>query len=157
MNAKFLIVALLMGTAVPSKAQVPPPPSLPGQDKLAEQLVRSIETKNIKAYADILSDNVLVFEDGNQVADNKTKWLNIFGKKLSAKGVIFKVGPGYSSTGRFLFIEYFNSMGSWTGPVPADCCWSHDAVSYDVTDGKVTVIRRLRGGDNELARIISKP
>lgn len=71
-------------------------------------------------------------------------------QKLAADGVSFEVRPGFSSTGRLLFIEYFNSVASWGGAVPEDCCWSHDAVAYDVASGKVTVIRRLRGGDKAL-------
>lgn len=150
MNIKILGVILVMAAASSSLAQVPPPPSLPGQEELSKQLVRVIEDKDVTTYASLLSDDLHVFEDGKEVADSKAKWLATYGKKLSAKGVSFKVGPGFSSTGRLLFIEYFNSMGSWGGTAPADCCWSHDAVAYDVANGKVSVIRRLRGGDMRL-------
>ena len=150
MLGKIFGAALLMTASFPSEAQVPPPPSLPDQDTLGEQLVRSIETKNTAAYATLLSDNVSVFEDGKQVARNKVEWLNNFGQKLSAKGVVFKMSPGFASSGRLLFIEYFNSAGSWGSAVPAHCCWSYDAVAYDIAGGKVTSIQRLRGGDIKL-------
>jgi hypothetical protein len=150
MNAKILSAALLLMVATPGLAQVPPPPSPPGQDKLGEQLVRVIEAKDVAAYADLLSDNLHVYEDGKEVADSKAKWLARYGKMLAAEGVSFKVGPGFSSAGRLLFIEYFSSVGSWGGTIPRDCFWSHDAVAYDVANGKVAVIRRLRGGDMAL-------
>lgn len=150
MTIRMSAAALLMTVAIPSQAQVPPPPSLPGQDVLGKELVRAIEAKDVTAYASLLSDNLRVYEDGKEIADSKAKWLATYGKKLAAEGVSFKVGPGFSSTGRLLFIEYFNSMASWGGTVPKNCCWSHDAVVYDVANGKVTAIRRLRGGDKKL-------
>ena len=150
MRGRLIGAALIMIASLPVEAQVPPPPSLPGQDRLSEQLVRSIETKDAAAYATLLSDNVLVFDDGKEVARSKREWLNTFGKKLLAQGVTFKISPGYSSAGRLLFIEYFNSSGSWGNEVPVHCCWSYDAVAYDVAGGKVTSIRRLRGGDTKL-------
>jgi hypothetical protein len=150
MLGRIVGATLIMTATLPSSAQVPPPPSLPGQDRVSGELVRSIETKNSAAYAALLSDAVHVFEDGKEVARSKTDWMNTFGKKLSADGVVFKMSPGFSSTGRLLFIEYFNSAGSWGGDVPAHCCWSYDAVAYDVADGKVTAIRRLSGGATKL-------
>lgn len=150
MFVRMLAATFVMTLPVPSEAQVPPPPSLPGQDALGEKLVRAIQAKDLLGYATLLSDTVLVFEDGKEVARSKAEWLSIYGKKLSAEGVSFSIAPGFSSTGRLLFIEYFNSAGSWGREVPAHCCWSYDAVAYDVADGKVTVIRRLRGGDRRL-------
>lgn len=146
MMNKALLAALIMSLPFPGAAQVLAPPSLPGQDELGGNLVHAIETKDTTAYARLLSDNVQVFEDGKRVARNKAEWLEKFGQKLSADGVVFEVSPGFSSNGRLLFIEYFNSAGSWGEGVPAHCCWSYDAVAYDVAAGKVTTIRRLRGG-----------
>jgi len=150
MNIRVLGAALLVTVAIPGRAQVPPAPSLPGQNELGQELVRVIEAKDVTAYASLLSETVHVYEDGKEVADSKVKWLSTYGKKLAADGVSFKVGPGFSSTGRLMFIEYFSSVASWGGTVPKDCCWSYDAVAYDLEDGKVTVIRRLRGGDMKL-------
>ncbi|WP_395396141.1 nuclear transport factor 2 family protein (plasmid) [Novosphingobium sp. BL-8A] len=150
MFAKLLSAAVALSTPITIHAQVPPPPSLPGQAELGARLVAAIETKDVEAYAELLSDDIQVFEDGEQVADGKEEWLRTFGKKLAAEGVSFKVTSGYSSTGRLLFIEYFNSQGSWGGAIPSHCCWSYDAVAYEIRDGKVTVIRRLRGGDKKL-------
>ncbi|WP_260597530.1 hypothetical protein [Sphingomonas endolithica] len=150
MLGKIVGATLIITASLPSNAQVPPAPSLPGQDRLSEELVRSIETKNLAAYGALLSDAVHVSEDGKEVARSKTDWMNTFGKKLSADGVVFKMAPGFSSTGRLLFIEYFNSAGSWGGDVPAHCCWSYDAVAYDLAGGKVIAIRRLRGGNTKL-------
>lgn len=141
--------AMLLVPTLPS-AQVLPPPSLPGQDDLSARLVAAIEGKDAKAYASLLSDDLQVFEDGKQIAANKAAWLDNFGKMLVAQGVSFKVSSGYSSTGRLLFTEYFNSMASWGGAAPSHCCWSYDAVAYDIKDGKIAVIRRLRGGDKKL-------
>jgi hypothetical protein len=147
---RWIVAAALMTVTVAAKAQVPPPPSLPGQDELSGTLVRAIEGKDVAAYASLLSDTLTVFEDGKQIASSKGEWLDRFGKMLAADGVSFKVQPGFSSTGRLLFIEYFNSMASWGGTIPRHCCWSYDAVAYDIRDGKVAVIRRLRGGDQRL-------
>ncbi|EZP50043.1 nuclear transport factor 2 family protein [Sphingomonas sp. RIT328] len=130
--------------------QVPPPPPLPGQDTLGRKLVEAIERKDVKAYADLLSDDVKVSEDGRQIASDKASWLSAYGKKLSANGVSFKIESGFTSTGRLLFIEYFNSAGSWGGEIPKDCCWSYDAVAYDVAGSKITAIYRLRGGSSKL-------
>jgi hypothetical protein len=127
-------------------AQVPPPPMLPEQGDIAENLVRAFSTKNEAAYAALLADNVQVFEDGQIVARNKADWLKAFGPKLAAAGVVFKLTPGYASTGRLLFIEYFNSFASWGRTPPPDCCWGYDAVAYDISGSKITIIRRLRGG-----------
>ncbi len=150
MHVRLLTAVVVMTVTTASQAQVPAPPSLPGQNELAKKLVRVIEAKDLTAYASILSDDLHVYEDGKEIADRKTKWLATYGKKLATEGVSFKVGPGFSSTGRLMFIEYFNSTASWSGTVPEHCCWSHDAVAYDVADGKVTTIRRLRGGDMKL-------
>lgn len=141
----------MMIVAAPvADAQVPPPPSLPGQDELAAKLVRAVEGKDVAAYAALLADDVTVTEDSKVVARSKREWLASFSPKLSAEGVSFTLAPGYSSTGRLLFVEYFNSTASWGSPLPRHCCWSHDAVAYDVAGGKVTAIRRLRGGDKKL-------
>ena len=55
-----------------------------------------------------------------------------FGPELAANGVTFRLSPGYSSTGRLLFIEYFNSLASWGRVFPARlllglqrCCLRH--------------------------------
>lgn len=150
MRIKLCVAAVLLLPSTFASAQVPPPPSLPGQDALGVRLVAAIEAKDAKAYATLLSDDLQVFEDGKLVAANKTKWLDKFSKKLAAEGVSFKVAAGFSSTGRLLFIENFNSAASWGGAIPSHCCWSYDAVAYDIRDGKIAVIRRLRGGDKDL-------
>lgn len=149
MSSKTMGLILMM-MPLPAQAQIPPPPPLPGQNVLGENLVRSIEAKDLDSYAKLLSDKLVVYDDGKVVARSKEEWLKAFGEKLTAEGVTFEVSPGFSSTGRLLFIEYFNSAGSWGGSLPAHCCWSYDAVAYDVAEGKVTVIRRLRGGDTKL-------
>ena len=147
---KLAFATLVFVASAGSYAQVPAPPSLPGQDRLREELVRSIEGKDKAAYAALLADDVSVFEDGKEIAGNKAAWMEQFGEKLSAEGVYFKVTAVFSSTGRLLYIEHFNSSASWGGEVPAHCCWSNDAVAYDVADGKISVIRRLRGGGTKL-------
>lgn len=153
MISRISTVLAMLCAPLLASAQVPPPPSLPGQEALAQKLVRAFESKDQEAYAALLADDVHVYEDGKEVARDKREWLGRFAKKLTADGVIFKLTPGFSSTGRLLFIEYFNSAGSWGGDVPAHCCWSYDAVAYDISHGKITVIRRLRGGDKKLDEI----
>lgn len=144
---RFAVLAVATLWLIPSAvAQVPPPPVLPEQSSIAENLVRAFSTKDQARYAALLADDVQVFEDGQRVAHTKADWLKAFGPKLSATGVSFKLAPGYASTGRLLFIEYFNSLGSWGRTPPPDCCWGYDAVAYDIEGGKITVIRRLRGG-----------
>jgi hypothetical protein len=150
MRIRLCAAAVTLLTPTLVLAQVPPPPSLPGQDDLADRLIAAIEAKDATAYASLLSDDLQVFEDGQLIAANKAKWLDNFGKKLVAEGVSFTVSSGYSSTGRLLFTEYSNSMASWGGAIPSHCCWSYDAVAYDLKDGKIAVISRLRGGDKKL-------
>lgn len=151
MIGRVAVAALLMATHLPAISQVPPPPSLPGQSDLAKKIVLAIENKDLESYSQLLSNDVQVYQDNKIVANNKIEWLNLFGQKLSANGVHFKIAPGYMSTGRILFIEYFNSAGSWNGNAPSHCCWSHDAVAYDVNaSGEITQIYRLRGGDKEV-------
>ena len=145
------LAAVTLSLTTGAVAQVPPPPMLPEQGSIAESLVRAFSTKDAARYAALLADDVQVFDDGQSVARNKTDWLKAFGPKLSATGVLFKLAPGYASTGRLLFIEYFNSLGSWGRTPPPDCCWEYDAVSYDIAGGKITAIRRLRGGTSRLA------
>lgn len=144
------VAILFFATTTDAIAQVPPPPMLPEQGGIAELLVRAFSTKDEAGYAALLAEDVQVFEDGQRVAENKTEWLKKFGPKLSATGVSFKLAPGYASTGRILFIEYFNSLASWGRTPPPDCCWGYDAVAYDIAGGKITVIRRLRGGTSRL-------
>lgn len=145
-----IIAMLSMLASGLAGAQVLAPPPLPGQIDLARKIVHAFDTKDSAAYAALLADDVMVTENDKEVARNKTDWLRIFGRKLSADGVFFKLSPGFSSTGRLLFIEYFNSAGSWGSAIPKHCCWSYDAVAYDVVDGKVAAIRRLTGGDMRL-------
>jgi hypothetical protein len=73
-----------------------------------------------------------------------------FGPELAAEGVTFQLSPGYSSTGRLLFIEYFNSMASFGKSPPRDCCWGYRAVAYDIAGGKIVKIQRLNGGTARL-------
>lgn len=121
------------------------------QGSIAQSLVRAFSTKDEAGYAALLAEDVQVFEDGQSIARNKADWLKVFGPKLSATGVSFALKPGYASTGRLLFVEYFNSLGSWGRTPPPDCCWGYDAVAYDIVGGKITTIRRLRGGTSRLA------
>jgi hypothetical protein len=143
----FAAVALASANVAPVAAQVLPPPLLPGQSDITQRLVAAFRAKDERAYAALLSDQVEVFEDGKKIASDKAEWLRRFGPMLSADGVYFKLAPGYAATGRFLFIEYFNSMASWGAGPPRHCCWSSDAVAYDIADGKIIRIQRLRGGD----------
>jgi hypothetical protein len=145
------LAAMTISLTSGAVGQVPPPPMLPEQGSIAESLVRAFSTKDEAGYGALLAEDVQVFEDGLSVAQNKADWLKIFGPKLSATGVSFKLAPGYESTGRLLFIEYFNSLGSWGRTPPPDCCWGYDAVAYDIANGKITAIRRLRGGTSRLA------
>lgn len=138
--------ALLLTPAPFTWAQVPPPPMPSADTGIAQRLIHAFAAKDADAYAALLADDVQVFEDGRSVAQNKAAWLKTFTPKLLATGVSFKLAPGYASAGRVLFIEYFNSLASWGRTPPADCCWAYDAVAYDVVAGKITVIRRLRGG-----------
>jgi len=150
MIVRTSILASMLLMPLSGASSVPPPPSLPGQDAVATQLVHAIQGKDVAAYAALLSEDVQVFADGRIIARDKQEWLEIFGPKLSAEGVFFRLSPGFSSTGRLLFIEYFNSTGSWGGDAPRDCCWSSDAVSYDISDGKIVTIRSLTGGESTL-------
>lgn len=145
----FIFSALTVaGTA---GAQVPPPPSLPGQDQLAERLMASLREKNLGAYRSLLADDVEVFEDGQIIASNKKEGLSKFGVKITTPGVVFSIDRGYSSTGRIMLVEYFNSSGSWGDGPPKHCCWSYDAVAYDIRGSKITRISRLSGGDKKLS------
>ena len=149
---KRLVIAL-SGIALsfgPAAAQVPPPPPLPGQNDLGRALVADFAHKDLAAYAALLSNNVLVYDDGILVAHSRDEWMRRFGPELSAEGVTFRLSPGYSSTGRLLFIEYFNSMASWGKAPPRDCCWGYSAVAYDISGGKIVKIQRLNGGASRL-------
>jgi len=136
----------LVPLASAAVAQAPPPPPLTGQDELTRELVADFKSKNVTAYAALLSDQVQVYEDGKLIARNKREWMHRFGPKLSANGVTFELTPGFSSPGRLLFIEYFNSMASWGRTPPPDCCWGYSAVAYDMQSDKIVTIRRLTGG-----------
>nr|WP_295108060.1 hypothetical protein [uncultured Caulobacter sp.] len=133
-----------------SSAQVLPPPPPAAQQGVAEKLVTAFSSKDPTLYASLLDDNVKVYEDGAQIAGSKQEWLGKFIKKFTAQGVRFELKPGYSASGRILFIEYFNSINSFNRMPPAECCWGYDAVGYAISDGKVVKIMRVRGGDTEV-------
>ena len=143
--------AVTLPLTIDAVAQVPPAPLLPEQSNIAKSLVRAFSTKDKVLYAALLAEDVQVFEDGQSVARNKADWLKVFGPKLTADGVFFELAPGFASTGRILFIELFNSHASWGRTPPPDCCSGYDAVAYHVAGGKITVIRRLRGGKIQVA------
>lgn len=128
-------------------AQVLDPPNTAGQDQLETALVQSLEGKDLEKYRSLLADRLTVSQDGKVIAQDKTGWLRMFGEMLTAEGVQFKVIDRYSSSGRILFVQYFNSAASWGGTAPAECCWSYDAVAYDYKDAKITRISILRGGE----------
>ncbi len=155
-NVMWLAGCLLV-MCLPLHAQVPPPPLMPGQEKVAAQLVRAIEGKDAVGYGQLLADDVVVSEDGKVIARGRSAWLELYGRKLSAKGVTFRMSSGYASTGRLLFVEFFDSAGSWGGAIPSHCCSSYDAVAYDIVDGKVAAIQRLRGGADSIVRLRDKP
>ena len=143
------ILVLLSGGAI---AQVPPPPPLADQVQVSRELVADFNSKDVNAYAALLSDQVHVYEDGKLVARNKHEWMHRFGPMLNGTGVTFELAPGYSSSGRLLYIEYFNSMASWGRTPPSDCCWGYSAVAYDIQGKKIVTIRRLTGGAIRLDR-----
>jgi hypothetical protein len=145
-----VLTAALLSLSYPGSAQVPPPPPLPGQDDLGRNLVADFDRKDPAGYAALLSNSVQVYDDGVLVARSKDEWMRRFGPELAAKGVTFRLSPGYSSTGRLLFIEYFNSMASWGDGPPRDCCWGYSAVAYDISGGKIVKIQRLNGGTARL-------
>lgn len=147
-NALLLTLALA-ATPGPGTAQVPPPPPPNGQGDIGTKLFESIRRKDGDLYASLLSEDVTVTEDGRTIASDKKQWLAIFLPRLSAKGVLLRMTQGYQGSGRILTVEYFNSAGSW-GTIPRDCCWSYDAVAYDIVGGRIRAIRRLRGGDVRL-------
>lgn len=151
-TGRFILSAIIMAIALPpaAVAQVLPPPLLPEQGEMAQELVQAFDAKDSAAYAQLLADDLQVFEDGRLIAQNKAEWLAQFGPKLSAPGVSFELISGFASTGRMLFVEYFNSIASWGRTPPPHCCWGYDAVSYDIAEGKIQVIRRLRGGDTRI-------
>lgn len=142
--AALTAIAFLLPT--PALSQVPPPPSLPGQDVVGRDLVTVFARKDVAGYSALLSPDVHVYDDGTLVARSRGEWMRRFGPELAAAGVIFCLSPGYSSTGRLLFIEYFNSMASWGRTPPPDCCWGYRAVAYDIGDGKIMKIQQLNGG-----------
>jgi len=143
-----LLLAVLAATPLSSAySQVIDPPNPAGQNELEAALVRSLEEKDLNKYQSLLANDIIVSQDGKIIAQNRAAWLRIFGEKLTAKGVSFKVAGRYSSSGRILLIQYFNSVASWGGDAPAECCWSYDAVAYDYEGSKVTKIQILRGGD----------
>ena len=143
-------VLTFLSIAPPALAQVPPPPMQALQQDVAEKLVRAFAAKDLATYSSLLASDVQVFQDGKNVAQNKEAWLRRFGPKLAAEGVTFNLAPGFGSTGRLRFIEYFNSLASWGRDVPPACCWGYDAVAYDIVDGKIQTIRRLKGGEFRL-------
>lgn len=77
MRIRLRVAAVMLLTPTLASAQVPPPPSLPGQDDLDARLVAAIEAKDVKAYASLLADDLQVFEDGKLIAANKDKWLDM--------------------------------------------------------------------------------
>lgn len=150
MITKNIFYPILLVSAVGvtgADAQVPPPPPLPGQDALAQRLKTSLESNDSNTYFSLLSDGVKVYDDATLVADDKAKWKALFAKRLSTKGVVFKVKNMFASTGRIAFVEQFNSAGSWPAGTRAECCWSTDMTTYLIRDGKVVTILRSKGGE----------
>lgn len=145
-NVAILLI-LAMAIAEPVVAQVPPPPPMPGQSVIVKSLKAAIEQNDWKLYSSLLSDNLKVYDDANIVADNKSKWMRIFGPKLQAKGVKFDVKEVYQATGRVTFIENFNSAASWSNDDRVECCWSTDITAYVIDNGKVSTIYHLKGGE----------
>jgi hypothetical protein len=137
-------VALILFSTPDAIAQIAPRPFQEGG--VAKDLVHAFAVKDESRYAALLADDVRVFEDGEIVAQNKAAWLKRFGPLFSSKNVSFKLSPSYASTGRLLFVEFNNFLGSWGETRPVDCCWEYHAVAYDVSHGNITTIRRLHGG-----------
>lgn len=151
-------IALGWASAVSTAAaQVPPAPIGADQVALAERLRVAFAEKDVAAYGALLADEVTVEVDGKIVAKTKQAWLRQFGPKLSMPGVSFKLEAGYASPGRILFVEYFNSAGSWRQSPPPACCSSYDAVAYDVSGGKIRKIVRLRGGSTKMSAYAVSP
>ncbi|HEY4547737.1 MAG TPA: hypothetical protein VIG90_15130 [Pedomonas sp.] len=143
LNAWFLLVVSVAGV---SAAQVPPPPPMPGQLNLADEIAQSLADKDVEKYSRLLTDDVKVYEDGRLVSSEKSEWIRLLSERLLTEGVFVEIKSGYYTTNHFLFIEYSNTVGSFGGQLPAECCWTYDAVSYDIQDGKIAAIRRLKGG-----------
>lgn len=148
-----VLSAAYLASAPIADAQVLAPPAPNGQDFLINDLISSIENKDVAKYSNLLADDVKVYEGERLIADNKTSWMTQFGEPLAAAGVTYTIKSAYPSSGSLLTIEYFNSAGSWGNGPPSHCCWHYDAVSYTFVGGKIGEIHRLSGGQED---IISK-
>ena len=146
-----VLTAVTVSLATGATARVPPPPMLPEQSSIAENLVRAFSSKDEAHYAALLAYDVQVFEDGQNVARNKTDWLKAFGPKLSATGVSFKLARDTHQQDASALSSIFSSFGSWGRTPPPDCRWGYDAVAYDIAGGKITITIRLRGGTFRVA------
>lgn len=71
MLGRAIVSAFLLCLSPMVSAQVLAPPSLPGQDALAERLVRAIESEDVSAYSGLLADELVVTEDGKIAARTK--------------------------------------------------------------------------------------
>ena len=151
--ATSLIAIYAISICEAAVAQVPPPPPSSTQGRLVERLIDAFHKKDIAEYADLLADDVRIYQDEKIIFSGKEKWLSNIKEKFNNSGVIYKIGPGYQSLNRILLIEYFNSSISWGKLEPSDCCWRYDAVSYDISDGLIKRIHILRGGDSRITRL----
>jgi hypothetical protein len=72
-----ILTAVTLSLTTCAVSQVPPPPLLPEQSRMAENLVRAFSTKDEACYAALLADDVLVFKEGQNVARNKADWIKV--------------------------------------------------------------------------------
>lgn len=85
MKCKLLfVIGATFAASVATAAPSPPPP--PEDVAALRTFIAAIAARDAKAYAQTLSDNVIVTQDGRQIASGKVQWMVVIRAELEHSG-----------------------------------------------------------------------
>ena len=151
---RYFAIPLIIASSV-AIANVPPPPQLPETEATAPGLASAVESNNITKYEQFLSRNLEVWIDGKKVASTNKEWLNQFRPKLTTEGVKYRIERVLAGNQNFVLVTNFDSRGSY-GVGRQECCQLFEVSQYEMKDGKVSTIRTLTTGPNDLTHRTSE-
>lgn len=144
-----ILAAAVLLSASSTQAAVPPAPIALQSENFARSMAAALESNDAAKYRELLANDLHVWIDGKQVAANRSEWLSQFQRKLITKGVKFKISRALASNLNFVLISHVDSRGSFELG-RQDCCQAYEVSQYEVTNGKVVVIRVLSTGAHDL-------
>jgi hypothetical protein len=150
----LLLAGLIMAAPIGAALAVPAPPPPPQVSAQAHALVAALTHGDPVAYGELLDPDVHVFDNGKQVASNRTEWVGQFTRWTQNADV--RVLRQAIDADQILTVEHVSTIGKTMrrcgGPPNGcivDCCdWARAGAYRLSPHGKIVEIRFLTSGSD---------